>query len=348
MLCADFKVRLRLWPDSFKQAQWMQTLPKDYAAYLAFYQLASKQSLGGMAAARAGWIELNNVRIWTQAFKPCQQEQLAAGTLIHLHGFYDHAASYPSLQRWALKNNLYYLTVDLPGHGLSSGKRASINSFADYQKLVISLVALLKENNLPRPWLLSGFSTGAAIALDYQLNRGDFDNTLLLAPLVRPVAWQPKLAPWLWLTARVVRRLPRKFRANSNDLDYLRFVQEQDCLQSQYLPLAWVIALAAWIKMIEQAQPKKIKALIIQGDTDTTVDWQYNLKVLNRLLPQATTTLIKEGAHQLLNEAAQQRSEVFECLDYWLAEIQEYKKAGEGCRVIPSSKSPSNSFIMGC
>lgn len=326
MLCADFKVRLRLWPTNFTQAKWMQDLPRDYAAYLEFYQLNTKQGLEGIAAVRAGWIQLQKERVWAQAFKPYQQEQSAAGTLVHLHGFYDHSASYPSLQRWALKNNLYYLTVDLPGHGLSSGKRASINDFAEYQRLLSSLVVQLKDNNLPRPWLISGFSTGAAIALEYQLNTGVFDNTLLLAPLVRPVAWQPKLAPWLWLPSLLIRRLPRKFRANSNDLDYLKFVQQQDCLQSQHLPLAWVVALASWIKTIEQAEPKNINALIIQGDADTTVDWQYNLKVLDRLLPQAATILVKGGAHQLLNETARQRSEVLECLNRWLAEIQEKSK----------------------
>lgn len=322
MLCADFKVRLRLWPTNFDQAEWMRELPKDYAAYLEFYQLITKQSLEGITAARAGWVQLKNERIWAQAFQPYQPEQPSAGTLIHLHGLYDHSASYPSLQRWALKNNLHYLTADLPGHGLSSGKRASINDFADYQALLASLVELLETENFPRPWLISGFSTGGAIALEHQLTENSFDYLLLLAPLIRPVVWQPKLASWLWLPRLLVGKLPRKYRANSNDADYLKFVRQQDCLQSQYLPLAWAVALGRWIKRIEQMSPKNINALIIQGDADTTVDWQYNLKVLYRLLPQAATIIVEGGAHQLLNDATKQRSQVFECLDNWLNKIK--------------------------
>lgn len=321
MLCADFKVRLRLWPTSFDQAKWMQELPKDYAAYLDFYQLAYIKESAYMVNARAGWLQLKDERIWTQAFQPNQTEQPSAGTLVHLHGFYDHSASYPSLLRWALKNNLHYLTADLPGHGLSSGKRASINDFADYQVLLASLVELLEAENFPKPWLISGFSTGGAIALEHQLTENSFDYLLLLAPLIRPVAWQPKLASWLWLPRLLVGKLPRKYRANSNDADYLKFVRQQDCLQSQYLPLAWVAALGRWIKYIEQMKAKKINALIIQGDIDTTVDWEYNLKVLYRLLPQAAIIVVEGGAHQLLNDAVKQRSQVLEYLDNWLNEI---------------------------
>ncbi|NLW05175.1 MAG: alpha/beta hydrolase [Pseudomonadaceae bacterium] len=326
MECANFKVRLRLWPKSFAEAEWMEVLPEDYLAYLKFYQLSVKKDQSGIAKVRAGWIIHNKERIWTQAFQPfkchpLKDSQQAQGILIHLHGYYDHGASYPSLQRWALKNNLYYLTVDLPGHGLSSGERASINSFADYQLVLSSLVNLLEAENFPRPWLLSGFSTGGAVALEHQLTEPHFDHLLLFAPLIRPVAWQPKLVSWLWLPHLLVKNLPRKFTANSNDIEYLNFAKKQDCLQSRQLPLAWIIALGRWIKIIENTKPSSAKALIIQGDNDSTVDWQYNLPVLNRLLPQAVTCIIKGGGHQLLNDGQLQRSQVLQCLDQWLIEI---------------------------
>jgi len=322
MLCADFKVRLRLWPSSFMAAQWMDELPEDYAAYLKFYQLAHKKDLSGMVKARAGWIILNQERVWAQAFQPKLKAGQAQGTLVHLHGYYDHGASYPSLQRWALKNHLYYLTADLPGHGLSSGERASIESFADYQLLLNFLVKVLKTENFPRPWLLSGFSTGGAIAVEHQLTKPSFDQLLLLAPLIRPVAWQEKLVKWLWLPSLIIKKLPRKFTANSNDQAFLKFAKQQDCLQSRQLPLAWISALGRWIKLIENTKPREVEALIIQGDADSTVDWQYNLGVLHRLLPKAVTQVIEGGAHQLLNDAPVQRSQVFDCLDKWLTKIK--------------------------
>ena len=321
MLCADFKVRLRLWPSSFMDAQWMDELPEDYAAYLKFYQLAHKKDLSGMVKARAGWIMLNKERVWAQAFQPKLNAGQAQGTLVHLHGYYDHGASYPSLQRWALKNNLHYLTADLPGHGLSSGKRASIASFDDYQRLLSSLVEVLETEDFPRPWLLSGFSTGAAIALEHQLTARCFDYTLLLAPLIRPVGWQKTLVKWLWLPQVLIKKVPRKFTVNSNDAQFLKFAKQQDCLQSRWLPLAWIRALGRWVTWIESRQPSTLEALIVQGDLDGTVDWQYNLPLLARLLPQATTQLIEGGGHQLLNDGPPQQAQVFEYLDQWLMAI---------------------------
>lgn len=326
MQCANFKVRLKLWPSSFAEAEWMDDLPEDYAAYLSFYQLAHKKDQSGIVKARIGWIILNNERVWTQAFQPNLNTDQAQGTLLHLHGYYDHGASYPSLQRWALKNNLCYVTTDLLGHGLSSGERASINSFADYQLMLSSLVEVLEAERFPRPWLLSGFSTGGAIALEHQLTVQRFDYTLLFAPLIRPVAWQPKLAPLLWLPHLLIKNLPRKFTDNSNDAQFLNFAKNEDCLQSKQLPLAWIIALGRWIKQIESTKPNSVEALIIQGDADSTVDWQYNLGVLHKLLPQAVTKIIKEGAHQLLNDGEAQRLQVFDCLDQWLVNINKREK----------------------
>lgn len=328
MLCADFKVRLRLWPTSYAEAEWVNILPNDYAAYLDFYKLAATQDQGGMAKARAGWIILGEERIWAQAFQPTMNvdektntKGTAKGTLVHLHGYYDHGACYPALQRWALKNKLYYVTADLPGHGLSSGERASIKNFADYQKLLTSLVKLLETEKMPRPWLLSGFSTGASIAIEHQLTEKRFDSTLLLAPLIRPVAWKGALVKWLWLPQLLVKKLPRKFMNNSSDAEFLRFAQQQDCLQGKQLPLAWIAALGRWIRLIENTQSSDIEVLIIQGDADSTVDWQYNLPVLNRLFPKATVKMVKSGGHQLLNEGELERTQVFNCLDEWLDSI---------------------------
>ena len=308
----NFKIRLRLRSDTFASAGWVSNLPDDLSEYLDFYKL-TRDPEDGMVAARVGWLRLDGEHIWTQAYRPAQPR----GTWLHLHGYYDHGASYPSLQRWALSKQLSYLTVDLPGHGLSSGARASIGDFARYQQLLSLLLEQLEQQNFPRPWLLSGFSTGGAIALEHLLTDNRFDQVVLIAPLVRPVAWH-SVTRWLWLVRLFIRRLPRKFRANSHDEAFLHFVHEKDPLQSHQLPLAWVSALARWIPQVERAKTVAASPLILQGDEDTTVDWQYNLSVLHRLLPQAKTVLIDQGAHQLLNEAVIQRTQVFEALDAWL------------------------------
>lgn len=322
MQALSFKVDLRLESASFETAGWQMAAdrPAAYRQYLDFYSLPTT------AESRFGWLQLQQYRIWTQAFRP--QARLEQGTLLHLHGYYDHGASYPSLQQLALERGYAYLTVDLPGHGLSSGERASILSFDVYSQLLGLLLEQLEQQNFPRPWLLSGFSTGGAIALEHLLDGSRFERMALIAPLIRPVGWKA-IRRWLWLVRLFVRQLPRKFRANSNDEAYLAFAHDKDPLQPMQLPLRWVSALARWVPRIERAAPVAAAPLILQGDEDTTVDWQYNLSVLHRLVPRARIELVEQGAHQLLNEAERQRSQVLDWLGLWLdGELTESEKKG--------------------
>ena len=309
-----FHVQLRLWPHDLVAATWQERPEDELAAYLAFYGLAGAEEKY-FGAVKAGWVHLARQRCWLQAFAPALPAgREAAGTLLHLHGYYDHGALYPHLQRWALQKELYYLAVDLPGHGLSSGQRAGISDFAVYQRLLTQLHEHLQQEALPKPWLLTGFSTGGAIALEQLLSQPAFDRVALLAPLVRPVGWTVSRR-WLPLLSLFVNHLPRKFRDNSHDADFLARVREKDPLQARRLPLEWVRALARWIPRIEKAPAAGGRVVIIQGDQDTTVDWQYNLSVLHRLLPEAEVTFVEGAGHQLLNETVEYRDQVLQQLE---------------------------------
>lgn len=308
-----FKVSLRLWPDTFLKAPWTREPGEDYLDYLAFYGLASLDD-PLLDQVRAGWVLEGKQRVWLQGFKPRQPASEGyGGTYLHLHGYYDHGGLYPDLQRWALARGMCYLGVDMPGHGLSSGPRASIDDFGEYQQFLNRFIDLLEKEDFPRPWILSGFSTGGAVALEHLLTGNRFDRVVLLAPLVRPFGWKAARR-WLPVASMFFRHLPRKFRANSNDARFLKFIRDQDPLQARRLPLAWVRALSRWIPRIEKAPAAGEKVVIIQGEEDTTVDWQYNMTVLHRLLPDAQTFLIKRAGHHLLNEVPEKRQEALDCL----------------------------------
>ena len=309
-----FHVQLRLWPHDFAAATWQERPEDELAAYLAFYGLAGAEEKY-FGAVKAGWVHQEQQRCWLQAYQPeLTAGQMAAGTLVHLHGYYDHGGLYPHLQRWALQQRLYYLALDLPGHGLSAGPRAVIRDFSEYQACLHALVDTLKAQKLPRPWLLTGFSTGGAIALEHCLSNPCFDRFALLAPLVRPVGWQVSRR-WLPLLSLFLRHLPRKFRDNTRDAAFLELVRNRDPLQARRLPLVWVRALNRWIKRVEKAPAAGGSVLVVQGDQDTTVDWQYNLSVLHRLLPEAQVALIEGAGHQLLNETAEYRQQVLQQLE---------------------------------
>ncbi|UVE18033.1 alpha/beta hydrolase [Pseudomonas sp. LS44] len=270
------------------------------AAYRAFYSLEFAGVHG-----RMGVFPAAGYQIVAQAWWPAQPR----GTLLLQHGYYDHVGLYRHLIAWALEQGFAVLACDLPGHGLSSGERASIQDFAEYQAVLHGLLGEAAALGLPTPWHLCGQSTGGAILIDYLLRgavRDEIGEIVLLAPLVRPRAWA-----WSQLSYRLLKpfvsSIERRFSANSNDPEFLAFLQ-RDPLQPLTLPVAWVGALARWVPLIEAARPSARRPLIVQGDADMTVDWRHNLALLANKFAGAEVLMLPEARHHLVNESAALRA----------------------------------------
>lgn len=281
-------------------------------AYRQFYGFTDALA----ARSRMGWLSAGGYQIAVQAWWPEQPR----ATLVLLHGYYDHVGLYRHVIEWALGQGFAVLAFDLPGHGLSSGARASIGDFAEYQTVLQALLAEAAVLDLPQPWHLCGQSTGGAIILDYVL-RGEpvapMGEIILLAPLVRPRAWG-----WSQLSYRVmrnfVREIPRRFSVNSSDAAFIDFVHHHDPLQPRCLPTAWVGALSQWVPRIEGAPRSLRSPLIVQGGADMTVAWRHNLKVLQDKFAEPTILMLDSAGHHLANEAPALRQRYFEFLSQHL------------------------------
>lgn len=260
---------------------------------------------------RLGQVRVGAYQVAMQVCRPVE----ARATLLVLHGYYDHMGLYGHVYQWALAQGFALLSCDLPGHGLSTGARASIHSFQEYQQVLQAMLAKAQQLQLPKPWHILGQSTGAAIALDYLVHQQPsklLGETILLAPLVRPRAWQQ--SKLLYQMIKPFRRsVPRRYSNNSHDGAFVDFVRN-DPLQAQILPTAWVGALAQWIPYIEQAQPSVHSPIIVQGEADMTVDWQHNLSVLTDKFNQPKILLLPQARHHLANEQAVWREQIFSFL----------------------------------
>lgn len=296
--------RLRPTLEPLSARQPLSALARDYQRFYGL-NLSAQSWLGSFQAA--------GFELVGQAWLPPQP----VATLFLLHGYYDHMGLYRHVIEWALKQGYAVISCDLPGHGLSSGERASITDFALYQQVLDALFEQARSLDLPRPWHLCGQSTGGAIAVDHLLHQGAKSpidgQVILLAPLVRPRAWL-----WSKLSYRVLRHfvngIERRFSENTNDPAFLPFLQA-DPLQPRRLPTAWVGALMAWVKRIEAAPCSTRQPLIIQGEADGTVDWPYNLKVLNAKFSEAQILMLPEARHHLANELPGIRQRYFDFID---------------------------------
>lgn len=291
------------------------------ADYLDHYRLASL--LSGNIDLYAGFIEADAFRLWTQIWTPKQPR----GTVFVVHGYFDHLGLYRHLLERLLARGWRVVLWDLPGHGLSSGPRATIDDFKEYGACLQTLQRHLCEHDLaPRPWIGIGQSTGAAILATDALGRGTaapWQALVLLAPLVRPWGWPQ--SSWLHrLASPFIRSIPRRYQANSTDADFATFLREDDPLQPDRLTLTWVGAMRRWMAHLLALPASNLPVLILQGEQDLTVDWQWNLDVLTRKFPQARVHRHPEARHHLVNEAEDIREALFAELDDFLTDIEHH------------------------
>jgi alpha-beta hydrolase superfamily lysophospholipase len=287
------------------------------AAYLGCYQLDFSARVPGVRHV-LGTIDAAGFRIATQYWIPPQ----ARGTLLVVHGYYDHVGIYDKVIAFGLEQGLAVLAFDLPGHGLSSGERAAIESFDQYGD-VLEAVLGRARGQLPSPWYGLGQSTGGAVLLNhlwrYDNSRPSpwLDKLALCAPLILPRGWTR--GRWLYmLVHKFVHRLPRGRSRSSHDEDFIRFLDEQDCLQSRFLSVRWVGAMKNWHAQFLRWQALDKPVLILQGTDDQTVAWRYNLTQIQSRLPQARVQFIDGAGHQLVNERNDFREQVFVTLrDYF-------------------------------
>lgn len=241
------------------------------------------------------------------------------GTVFIVHGYYDHAGLYTHLIRHCLEHDLSVVIFDLPGHGMSSGIPASIDSFSQYRQVLNECLRLAQQAQLPQPWHLLGQSTGSAIIMDHCLHdcaesQKQFTNVVLLAPLVKPYQWWRGSALHFMLEP-FVTSVKRNFAQNSNDTEFLQFVKESDPLQSRVLPSKWVRALKEWMSEFEQAERCDIPVVVVQGTGDTTVDWRYNMNAIDQKFPNVSTHLLADARHHLVSESLEIRARVYAILD---------------------------------
>jgi lysophospholipase len=274
--------------------------PDDAADYLDYYGLDVSPQFHGVSLG-IGAVASGDHRLALH----CWEQPAARGTLLLVHGYFDHVGLYGHLLRFGLSRGLNVVAFDLPGHGISSGPRAEIRDFSEYRQAMADVLAAVSY--LPGPRHVIAQSTGGAATMDFlqQAAEPALDKVILLAPLVRPVQWR-RIVFLQRLLNRFVDRVPRRFADSSQDQEFLSFLR-RDPLQSLEVPVCWVAALCHWQRRFLSAAVCHHPMLIIQGDADNTVDWRFNLKQICRLFSAAKVHMVAGGRHHLANECAQVR-----------------------------------------
>lgn len=297
----------------------------DYFAHYGFVELSAAKP---HAQYRIGTLALTNglllvTHSWSQVD--------ARASVCLFHGLFDHAGLYLTLVEHLLSEGLNVIAVDMPGHGLSEGARAAIQSFTDYTGVVESAVSHAKQVAPDLPVLALGQSTGAAAVMNYQLAVGErsaLTKAVYLAPLIRPHKWA-LIRGAIALLGPVLATFPRGFSVNSHNQDFCDFLKLHDPLQARNLSIPWLKAMSSWVAVITQrfgqgkavAELADTPLLIVQGTGDKTVDWQKNIEYLQELAPHAQIVLVDQAKHHLVNELDSFRTPVFESVAHFFRSV---------------------------
>lgn len=290
-----------------------------YAAYEEYYGLNFSDLDPDLQPTRStiGTFTSGSYELVCQHFLPSKHPPRKTAFL--LHGYFDHAGLYRHLIKHLLQNDIAVVIFDLPGHGLSSGAIASINSFQDYSAALIECLKLARQQQVPSPWVGIGQSTGGAIfmdallenKLDKQVSPQDF---ILLGPLLRPKHWSRSKILFS-LSKLFVASTPRRFSKNSHDAEFLEFLESKDELQSRILPRDWVLAMIDYINRFEAAPRHEQPLQIIQGRGDGTVEWETNIPKIVEKFSGSKVHWVDEAGHHLVNESLQYREQIFSIID---------------------------------
>jgi alpha-beta hydrolase superfamily lysophospholipase len=288
-------------------------------AYLNFYQINFAQQYPALDH-RFGYVDAAGFRIAVHLWQPPQPK----GTLVVVHGYYDHVGLYGNAIAYGLERGLAVLAFDLPGHGLSSGEPISIDSFDQYADVLEAVMQCLQQGaGIIQPLYGLGQSTGGAVWLNYlwryeavRAANPWFARIALCSPLVLPQGW--KLGRYLYLLVKhFIKRMPRGPSRSSHAAAFNDFVDHQDPLQAHYLSVHWVGAMKAWHEQFCRFAPLANSPVVIQGTADLTVEWRYNLPLIQAKLPAAQIYMIEGAGHQLVNEAERYQTELFAHISHY-------------------------------
>jgi alpha-beta hydrolase superfamily lysophospholipase len=136
-----------------------------------------------------------------------------------VHGLGEHSGRYGALAQEFAKGRFTCVSLDLPGHGETSGPRGDIPSWEKLREQIVPAMFTatrgLPDQPMELPVVLLGHSMGGVIALDYALSHPKGLSALVLsAPALRTA-----MPPWWKLAMANVARVATPSGGFPNGLD---------------------------------------------------------------------------------------------------------------------------------
>jgi alpha-beta hydrolase superfamily lysophospholipase len=244
------------------------------------------------------------------------------GVIILVHGLGEHFGRYSGWASRFVTSGYSVFGADLPGHGLSSGRRGHISSYAITEEIIDGLLSAAGERFPGVPLVLYGHSLGGGIVLRYLIRRQPvICCAIVTSPWLRLSFDPPKIK--LWLAMAVKRVAPSMVQPSGLIVNYIS--RDSDVV-SEYLadPLVhdrisvslFNGAMTAASYSLSNASLLTVPLLLMHGTGDLITSPEGSRR-FSEVAPGTELKLWDGGYHELHNDII--KEEVYGFISGWLA-----------------------------
>ncbi len=263
----------------------------------------------------------DGTRLYAQRWEPSE----IRAEIVLVHGFAEHSGRY-----WRLADDLnragYAVsTIDMRGHGRSSGTRGFVRRFDEYCDDLHALVERVRAEHGERPRILLGHSQGGLIAARYLQTRPrhGFVAALLSAPFLgfTPVPAVKDLAARVLGTLIPTFSLPTDIKSETLSHDPDEIARHgSDPLVIHRATAGWYLAVKQAHKAVfTDARKLTLPLLVLQGTGDIVIDrGAVERFVVEVGSEDKSLVMFPELYHEVFNEREPDRGQVITCVLDWL------------------------------
>ncbi len=241
--------------------------------------------------------------------------------IILVHGLGEHIQRYRSWADRFVKNGICFEGVDLPGHGLSDGKKGHIRSYSLTDEMIDKLLDELGKSYPGIPAILYGHSLGGGIVLDYLVRKNSrFIGGIVTSPWLK-LSFEPDKSK-VKMAGVMKNILPGLIQKSglvvehiSHDNDVVEAYRNDPLVHDKISLSLFHSAMSAASNALRNAGHLKLPVLLLHGSDDQICSPQ-GTKEFASATKMAEFMILNGGFHELHNEPF--KDEVFRQILEWI------------------------------